>query len=312
MKWKRGRVVRHLSVPPSRVYAEVVSVGDHFAMPKVPKGVAICVISVFLLFLLLPKEARAGTYITGSGCSISNIGYLAALAREYEKLTGERVFVRGGGSVVGIEDLRNGRVDFAASCRGRMTGDPKDIQFIQVAWDALVFIVHRTNPVSNISLDEVRSIYSGRIKNWRQLGGNDVSINVFVSKPRKGLSGIEASVRSLVTHGKPVSAPDVRFVASSGIVEQLVENVQEGFATTGFTSARRRDVKILKVNGVYPTVKSIIDGKYGLKRPLFLLVPGDPKPEVMKFVSFALSEIGQQFIGSQGVVSLQDLDEKSR
>ena len=66
---------------------------------------------------------------------------------------------------------------------------------------------------------------------------------------------------------------------------------------------------MLQVNGVYPTVKTIVRGQYGLKRPLYLLIPADPKPEVMKFVSFALSEDGQRFISSQGVVAFQDSNE---
>ncbi len=267
---------------------------------------------LLLFFLAVPGPAWAAAYITGSGCSISNVGYLVALAAEYERRTGTKVFVRGGGSLVGIEDLRNGNVDFAASCRGREAGDPEGLQFIQVAWDALVFIVHESNPVDNISLDNVRSIYEGKITNWRELGGRDARIELFVSRPRKGLSGVEASVRDMLLPGKAVESPNARLVPSSGIVEQLVEKTADGFAATGFSSASKRRVKMLKLNGVYPTVKAIIAGKYGLRRPLFLLVPSNPKPEVMKFVSFALSEEGQRFISSQGVVSFLDLNEAGR
>lgn len=271
------------------------------------KAVICCITVIFLSFLPFARRAWTATYITGSGCSISNVGYLRALAEEYQRRTGTRVFVRGGGSVVGIEDLRSGNADFAASCRGRKPGDPENIQFIQVAWDALVFIVHESNPVSNISLDEVRSIYEGRITNWRQLGGRDGPIVLFVSRPRKSLSGVGTSIRNLIFHGKRVTYPNARLVPSSGIVEQLVEKTPEGFAATGFSSAQKRKVKMLKVNGVFPAGKTIIDGTYRLRRPLFLLVPPVPKPEVMKFVSFALSEEGQRFISSQGVVSFLDV-----
>jgi phosphate transport system substrate-binding protein len=276
---------------------------------------ALRILTTYLTVILLsfffagPRAAGAASYITGSGCSISNVGYLTALAGEYERRTGTKVFVRGGGSLVGIEDLKNGSVDFAASCRGREAGDPKGLQFIQVAWDALVFIVHKSNPVSNISLDNVRAIYEGKIANWRQLGGRDALIKLFVSQSRRGLSGVETSVRDMLLSGKAVESPNARFVPSSGIVEQLVETTPDGFAATGFSSASKRRVRMLKVNGVYPTMKAIIAGKYGLRRPLFLLVPANPKPEVMKFVSFALSEDGQRFISSQGVVSFLDLDE---
>ena len=281
-------------------------------MFNILRVLATCIGVVFLSLIPFSREAFPAAFIMGSGCSISNVGYLGALAREFERRTGTKVFIRGGGSVVGIEDLKSGNVDFAASCRGRMTGDPEGIQFIQVAWDALVFIVSETNPVGDISMDEVRAIYSGRITNWSRLGGRDNPVKLFVSRSRRGLSGVESSVREMVTHGKTVVAPGVRFVPSSGLVEQLVENTPDGFAATGFTSARRRNVKMLKVNGVYPTTKAIINGKYGLRRPLFLVIPPDLKPEVMRFVSFALSETGQQFISSQGVVSLLDVQEGRR
>lgn len=257
------------------------------------------------LFAVTPAQAE---YLTASGCSVSNVGYLTELAKEYERRTGIRVLVRGGGTIIGIEDLRAGKVDFAASCRQRTKDDPKDIQFVQVAWDALVFISHKTNPVNNVSLDDVRAIYAGGITSWKQLKGRETPIKVFISRAKKGLSGVEGSTRDLVLKGKdPVETSNTVFLASTAIVEQMVEDTPEGFATTGFSSAKKREVKMLRVGGVSPTFRNIINNKYPLKRPLFILLPKNPKPEVRKFVDFALSKAGQKFISSQGVVSLLDV-----
>jgi phosphate transport system substrate-binding protein len=259
----------------------------------------------FLCASILPASAE---YLTASGCSISKEGYLTDLAKEYERRTGVKVFIRGGGTIVGIEDLRAGKVDFAASCRPRTAGDPEDIQFIQVAWGALVFIAHKNNKVGNISLDQVRAIYAGQITNWRQLNGDDAPVEVFISKGRMGLSGVESSLREMVLKGKdPVRTPHTTLLASTGIVEQTVEKTPGGFATAGFPSARKRSLKVLKVNGVSPTTKAIRNNSYPLKRPLFLVVPQRPKPEVKKFVDFVLSKEGQKFISSRGVVSLLDV-----
>jgi phosphate transport system substrate-binding protein len=87
----------------------------------------------------------------------------------------------------------------------------------------------------------------------------------------------------------------------------MVENTPEGFATTGFTSGRKRQVRMLKVDGISPSAKNIIQGKYPLKRPLFILVPKRNKPAVKQFVDFAMSKEGQAFIRSLGVVSLHDI-----
>ncbi|MBI5203417.1 MAG: phosphate ABC transporter substrate-binding protein [Nitrospirae bacterium] len=263
---------------------------------------------IFLLAWLVNTPEAYSAQLIGSGCSVSNVGYLTELAKEYERRTGVKVFVRGGGTVIGIEDLRNGKVDFAASCRTREEGDPEDIEFIQVAWDALVFIVHKTNPASNISIEDVRAIYAGKITNWKKLKGKDAPIKIFISRPRKGLSGVEASTKALVLKGlDPVETPNTLSLASSGIVEQMVEETADGFATTGFTSARKRDVKMLKIKGVYPTSKNIISKNYPLKRPLFILMPKKPRPEAKKFVDFVLSRDGQNFIRTQGVVALSDV-----
>lgn len=259
----------------------------------------------FMCVTILPASAE---YLTASGCSISKEGYLTDLAKEYERKTGVKIFVRGGGTIIGLDDLRTGKVDFSASCRPRTAGDPENIQFIQVAWGALVFITHKTNKVSNVSLDQVRAIYAGQITNWKQLNGDDAPIKIFISKAQHGLSGVESSLREMVLVGKdPVQTSHTTSLASTGIVEQTIEKSPEGFATTGFPSARKRAVKILKVNGVAPTTKTIRNNSYPLKRPLFLLLPQRPKPEVKKFVDFALSKEGQKFISSRGVVSLRDL-----
>ncbi len=248
--------------------------------------------------------------LVGSGCSVSNTGYLTELAKDYENLTGAKVFVRGGGSVVGLEDLKSGKVDFAASCRHSLPGDPADIEFIQVAWDALVFIVHKSNPLDNITLSDVRAIYTGKIVNWKQLKGSDTAINIYISRPHKGhgLSGVETSTKELLLEGNdPLETPNTMFLASTGIVEQMVEKTANGFATTGFSSARKRDLKMLKVDGIYPDKKNIISGKYPFKRPLFLLTQKGPKPEVKKFVDFVLSKQGQELISSYGAVSLLNI-----
>jgi phosphate transport system substrate-binding protein len=260
-----------------------------------------------LLISLMCFSGADAEIITASGCSVSMSGYLTGFAREYEKRTGVRVLVRGSGSIAGMEDLKSRRVDFAASCRKKFPADPADIEFIQVAWDAMVFIVHTSNPLENISIDQAMDILSGRTTNWKQLNGKDLPVKIFASEPGQGLSGIEHNVKEMLFNGR--EAPRLRNkipLASSGIVEQIIEKTPEGFAVSGFSSARYRSVKMLKLNNVRPSRDNISSNKYPFKRPLFLLVPIDPKPEVRKFVAFALSTDGQKLIGSLGAVSLMD------
>lgn len=264
-------------------------------------------ISLFFLAILHAAPAYSEDVI-GSGCSVSNVGYLTDVAREYESRTGVKVLIRGGGTVVGIEDVKEGRVDFAASCRKKTPGDPKDLEFIQVAWDALVFITHKSNKVSDMTLDKIKGVFAGKIANWNQLGGGNMPIKLFISKPGKGLSGVESSAREMVLNGTDSSqAAGAISLPSSGIVEQLIEQTEGGFAVSGYSSARKRNVKILKLNGVYPNKENIAKNKYPLRRPLFLILPAKPKPSAKGFVEFVLSKDGQSYISKLGVVSLTDV-----
>lgn len=266
------------------------------------------VVGVFLAGLGTTLPVRAESLVA-SGCSVSNFGYLADLAKDYERLTGVSIMVRSGGSVLGLEEIKSGKTDFAASCRGRESGDPDNVEFIPAAWDALVFIVHPSNPLASISLAEVQGIYQGGISDWRQFRNAPRGpIKLFISRPQKGLSGVEDSTTKLVLAGKqPVGTDETMTLASTGIVEQLVEKTPEGFATTGFTSARKRQVKMLALNGVVPTKANIIAKKYPFARPLYLVVPRSAKPGVREFVGFVLSRKGQDLISSYGLVSLMDM-----
>ncbi len=262
----------------------------------------------FVFFLFYHSPASPAESLMATGCSVSTVGYLSDLSREYERETGVKMSVLGGGSFRGRMDLIENRVDFAASCMGREVDDPADIEFIPVAWDALVFIVNKSNPIDNISPQTIRDIYNGKITNWKQLGGPNLGITSFITTP-KGMGGIGQSLGKMVLNGKrPSKQPNSVMTASSGaIFEQMVEETPGGFASTGFASARKRDLKILKVNGISADKKNIISGKYPYRRPLYLVVKKDPKPAVRKFIEFVLSGKGQGFISSYGIPSLSDV-----
>ncbi|MBI5640374.1 MAG: substrate-binding domain-containing protein [Nitrospirae bacterium] len=265
---------------------------------------------ILLIIFMLCTDifAASSPQLSGSGCSVSNLGYLKDLAKEYEKKTGVKMFIRGGGTVMGMEDLHSGKVDFAASCRGRKPGDYDDTEFIRVAWDALVFIAHKSNPLDNISLDSITNIYSGRITSWKELNGPNEPIKVFISRQPKGLSGVEGSLKDLVLKNQsPLKASSLVYLASTALVEQMVEDVPAGFATSGVSSSRKRDVKILKVNGIYPTKENIASGRYPFRRPLYLLISKNPGKELKKFIDYVLSKEGQGLISSYGVVPLMDV-----
>ncbi|MBI5631949.1 MAG: phosphate ABC transporter substrate-binding protein [Nitrospirae bacterium] len=266
------------------------------------------ILVLLLIFCSCSPQASAIESLSASGCSVSNVGYLNDLAKEYERLSGTMMFVRGGGSIVGLRDLRQGKIDYAASCQSKQADDPEDFEFTIASWDALVFIVHKSNPLNSITPQQVRDIYEGRITNWKQLGGPDLKIISFISS-QEGMGGIGESLSKFILNGKrPAKQANSSMQASSvAIWEQLVERTPEGFASTGFGSSRKRDVKVLMVNGVAPTKANIISDKYPFRRPLFLVTKKNPKPEILKFIDFVLSRKGQALISSYGMPSLADV-----
>jgi len=257
--------------------------------------------------ILLPAAVPAQS-LSGSGCSVSVPGYLADLAKAYERETGVKVTVLGGGSLRGLTDLKEGRMDFAASCQSKSADDPEDFEYITASWDALVFIVHPSNPVKSITPRQVEAIYEGKINNWKQLGGPDLPLISVLSTPL-GMGGVGEALAKYILHGKrPTPQKNSTLQSSSAAIwEQLVEDMPEGFASTGFGSARKRNVRMLKVNGVAPTKETIISGAYPFRRPLYIVVRKNASPEVRKFVDFVRSRKGQQLISSYGMPSLADL-----
>ena len=263
---------------------------------------------VTICLVLLHTPAVAVEPLIASGCSVSNFGYLNDLAREFGRETGVKVLVRGGGSWVGLNDLGTQKTDFAASCKSKGPEDPEDFQFIPVAWDALVFIVNKANPISNVRPEDIEAIYEGKITNWKQLGGNDLALKSFISYTT-GMGGIGEALSKWILHGRPVTERSNSSIqaSSAAIWEQMVERMPEGFTSTGFASARKRNVKMLTVNGVAPTKQNIMSGKYPFKRPLFIVLKKDARPEAKRFVDFVLSKKGQRLISSYGIPSLSEM-----
>jgi len=264
---------------------------------------------VLLICLFLPLVAAGTTVtITGSGCSVSTTGYLVDLAREYEKEAGVKMHIIGGGSPSGLTSLGADKVDFAASCKGPSSRNSPELEYIPVAWDALVFIVHKSNPLNDLTPAKVMDIYSGAFTNWKQLGGPNLEIKSYISGAGS-MGGIGESLSKMVLKGKEVSATRNSSVQTSSVAiwEQLVEKTPGGFASTGFSSAKKRNVKMLKVNGVSPTKANIISDKYPFRRPLYIVLKKDARPEVKKFIEYILSKKGQALISSYGMVSLPEV-----
>jgi phosphate transport system substrate-binding protein len=242
-----------------------------------------------------------------AGCGITKKAFMTELAAAYQKRTGTRVALEGGGATRGIRDTAALVMDMGGSCRMSLPETDRaemHVTLHPVAWDALALIAHPDNPVENLSADQIRAVYTGRIGNWRELGGPDAPIHLYVRTGR--ISGVGYAIRQYLFEDSQVEFVTDYVVPSSGPLEQAVERDPLAVGITGVSSARKRNVKLVSIDGKSPTYDNVRSGGYGLYRPLYLVTSPGPSPEVKAFVAFAMSEDGRQVLRNNGTVPYRD------
>jgi phosphate transport system substrate-binding protein len=247
------------------------------------------------------------------GCSITKNAFMVECAAAYEKKTGVHIELIGGGATLGIRATLAGDADIGGTCRpcrpDLFPTEESGGYLTAVAWDAICFITHPGNPVNSISSQQARDILTGKITNWQQVGGPDQPVLlIYRRQTEEGkLSGVGYMTRKLLfqSHDIEYSRKAMNF-RDSGLVERRVEELKWSFASDGFSSARRRKVKILALDGVACGKETIMTGRYPLFRPLYLITKGKPASETKKFIDWLLGEEGQGIISAQGTVNLEE------
>ena len=168
-----------------------------------------------------------------------------------------------------------------------------------VAVDGIAIIVHPSNPVKNLTAEQVRKIYKGEIKSWRELGGPNKKI---VKVSRDTNSGTYETFENLVMKKEKIAA-DAEYVGSNGAIRQRIQTTQTaiGYVGLGFVD---RSVKALTINNVYPSKEAVSSGTYAIARPLFMFTNGYPKlgTDLHAFVTLHLSRKGHEIVESIGFV----------
>lgn len=219
----------------------------------------------------------------------------------------------GGGAQKGIRLAANGTADIGATCRQRLSDvggniheEEKDVDLIAVGWDALVAITHKNNPVKNISTDNLRAIFEGKLTNWKDLGGPDLKIQVLT---RKGsTSGVGYMARIMIFNDPGYEYKEKgKIFKSTGPIEKNAAKIEGSIAFDGVSSARKADVATIGIDGFLPTKENIASGNYPLFRPLYVAVNKTNKnPHVSGFIEFLTGPEGQEIISQQGTVNLAE------
>ncbi|MCR4301875.1 MAG: phosphate ABC transporter substrate-binding protein, partial [Sulfuricaulis sp.] len=227
--------------------------------------------------------------------------------------TGVEIDFKGGGATKGIRQVASREVNIGGTCRHVIEDtqtymtlpEERRVKLTPVAWDALAVIAHKDNPVTNITLAQVRELYTGRITNWKQLGGKDEPIELYVRKGK--ISGVGRTLRELVFNNYEQEFTATHVVDSSGPLERAVVENSRAIGITGISSARKIPVKILTLDGKEPSYENIKKGDYLLYRPLYMVTHlQDNNPEVRKFINFVMSMEGKQVMRGVGTVPYED------
>jgi phosphate transport system substrate-binding protein len=252
------------------------------------------------------NPAFSAEKINYTGCGIVKRAFMEQLAKKFTAQYGIRVDIQGGGATRGIREVASGEKNLGGTCRHALdVPEEKGVTLHHVAWDALVVIVNRTNPVKSITLQQLRAVAEGRIKDWGALGGPAHTPLKFYDRKGK-ISGVGLMAREILFHDPGKAFMAAAEFQESGPMEQSIEKDKWAIGITGISSARKRKVKILELNGINTAKQNIASGKYLLYRPLYLVTKSTPDRTTEKFIEFALSSEGQRIISEQGTVNLRE------
>lgn len=243
-----------------------------------------------------------------------------AWAEAYQQVEpGIRISVTGGGSGAGIAALINGTTDIANASRAMKPEEEQQALDrgiepfeIEIARDAIAVIVHPSNPVDQLTLQQVSDIFSGKISNWREVGGDDRPI---VRLSRETNSGthvyfLEEVLRLGRSDDDTLFSPDTLLLPSSeGISAEIRQNPNAiGYDGLGYVTSDLKTIAIAEdavARGVQPSLDSVNNGTYPIARPLYMYTAGPPAGTIKQYIDWILSQAGQMIVAQLGFVPLE-------
>lgn len=251
---------------------------------------------LLLCCLLLVFPAHAAETVRYGGATTLQKGYMPEAAKVFGARHGVEFKIQGGNTGPGMRLLVKGRLDLAGGGRFlREEEKQAGLVEVQVGWDALIPIVNASNPIDDLSKEQLKGIFSGRIKNWKEVGGNDESIIVYTSPKGSGVR--KAQQKSILEGGefapqeRPTRSPAAA-VPNVGAKPGAIGAISKGQILT----QPHDKIKMLSVDGVKPSPKAIAKQEYTLVKPLILATKGEARGTLKAFIEFTLSEEGRKIM----------------
>ncbi len=216
------------------------------------------------------------------------------------------ISVRGGGSSIGIKDIMAGTVEIGNASRDAKEKEinkakESGIELYQniVANDGIAVIVNPQNTITNLTLEQIQAIYTGKVTNWKELGGPDMNIVIISRDTSSGTYEVFYEIAMK----KQNIVQNCIMVASNNAAVTSVKDTPGAiaYAGLGYLSSA---VHPIQVNGVDPTFKNILSGAYPVARKLNMYTNGAPKGITKSFIDFILSPEGQNIVEKQGFIKV--------
>jgi phosphate transport system substrate-binding protein len=246
-------------------------------------------------------ESESKTLTVAGSTTVLPIAESAA--EDFKENTGTSVLVSGLGSSAGIEAVSNGTADIATSSRALTEEEEQtDLVATVVAHDGIAVIVNDDNPVDNLSLEQLRDIYAGKITNWSEVGGEDLAIQVV---NRDEASGTREAFKKLVMQGTSFDRT-AAILPGTGQVRDVVSRtpgaigyISIGFVDSEFTTST---VKSLSIDGVAATEANVENGTYPISRELYFFTKGEATGAAKDYIDYVLSDNMAQVIRDAGYI----------
>lgn len=248
--------------------------------------------------MTLAGRAAGSEIIRYAGATTLQRDFMLDAAHHFGVTHDVRFELEGGNSGAGLKALSAGAIDLAGSGRFLTTKEKAAglVEYL-IGWDPLVVVVHATNPVENVSSEDLRRMLRGTVVNWNQIGGRDLPL-LQVAAPSG--SGVHEAVEHFLRNEQPIS--------SSAIVSLVVADADKnvallpaGFTVTSLSMVDAERVKIIKVDGLMANRQTVAAGVYPLIKPLLLVTRGKAKGTLALFANFARSPEGQEIIAKKFV-----------
>jgi phosphate transport system substrate-binding protein len=209
---------------------------------------------------------------------------------------GVNVTVQGGGSAVGINAANSGAANIGMADLVVLPAEAKDLTAVIVARDGIVVVVNPSNSAANLSMAQIRDVFTGKIASWKELGGFDKAITVV---SREAGSGTRSSFEKIV--GGISLTKNAIIQDSNGTIRETVANDANaiGYLSHGLINDK---IKALTVDGKTASIEAMISGAYPLVRPIYFLTKGAPSGAIKEFIDYVLSETGQKSIKADGLI----------